>query len=123
MRLQQAGGLIDLFPVVGGREEQTFLSSLPPSPVLEEGLAECTLHLRLGGTPLSTSPHIRPVVRMKAPGRADREAQGARVPAAREDFLEKDALLGWGPIVVAQKRSVSTGTNSGRSRTESGDRT
>lgn len=26
----QAGGVSDLFPVVGGREEQTFLSPLPP---------------------------------------------------------------------------------------------
>ena len=80
-----------------GRERRIDIPLSPPSPVLGEGPADCTLHLRLGGTPRSTSPYIRPAEKMKARGRAETEAQRAWVPAVREGSLEKDALLGWGP--------------------------
>lgn len=80
-----------------GRERRVDIPLSPRCPVLGEGPADCMLHLRLGGTPLSTSPHVRPAEKMKARGRAEREAQRAWVSAVREGFLEKDVFLRCGP--------------------------
>lgn len=56
-------------------------------------MSERMRHLRLGGTPLSTSPCVRPLEKMKVVrGRAGREAQRVWEPAVRENVLEKDAL-------------------------------
>jgi hypothetical protein len=46
----QAGGVGGLFPVGGGGEEQTFLSSLRRVPWVGERVAESMRHSRLGGT-------------------------------------------------------------------------
>lgn len=60
-------------------------------------MSERMRHLRFGGTPLSTSPHVRPLEKMKVVrGRADREAQRVWEPAVQENVLDKDALLEWG---------------------------
>lgn len=53
----QAEGVSDLFHVWEGEKSRPLS---PHSRVLEEGLAESILHLRLRGIPLAPSPHVRP---------------------------------------------------------------
>lgn len=91
---QQAGDVTNLFPVVEGREEDTFFPFLAPMYWGRGWLIYAPPQIR--GTLLyrGTLPHIRPVEKMKVTlGRAERKVQRAQEPAVLECFLEKDALL------------------------------